>query len=122
MQSAYARLGSTMALDDLLRGVEGLEAAGVPLQGAALERVQEVLTRAQADHAEILKVQSGILDEEAEIGRGVAAVLASLPEETRARLAGAPLAPAGRAPAGRAPGGGPPMGGPPGVAPPRGAR
>ena len=34
IQQAYARMGSTMSLDDLLRGVEGLPGAGVPLDAA----------------------------------------------------------------------------------------
>jgi hypothetical protein len=86
MQSAYARLGSTMALDDLLRGVEGLDAAGHPLTGAAADHVRDVLTQAKADHADIVRVQAGILDAEAELAGQVAGVMAALPADTQARL------------------------------------
>lgn len=86
MQLAYARLGSTLSLDDLLRGVEALDAAGVPLQGAQAAAVRETLSRAKQDHADIVKVQADILDTEAKLGAKVDTILARLPPETRARV------------------------------------
>lgn len=86
MQLAYARLGSTLSLDDLLRGVEALDAAGVPLQGSQAGAVRGVLSRAKQDHADIIKVQADILDTEAKVGAKVDAIVARLPPETRARV------------------------------------
>ena len=57
IQRAYARLGSTFSLDDLLRGVEGLGDLS-PEQRAEVERI---LLAARADHAEVLSVQRELL-------------------------------------------------------------
>ncbi|MES2639089.1 MAG: hypothetical protein V4850_06385 [Myxococcota bacterium] len=85
MQQAYARLGSTISLDDLLRGVEGLEASGA-LTGPQRDRVRRVLTQASADHAAVYAVQAEILTLEADLARQSEALLAALPAETRARI------------------------------------
>lgn len=85
IQQAYARLGSTISLDDLLRGVEGLEASG-SLTGPQRERVRAVLAQAQADHAAVYAVQEEILALEADLGRQAEALLAALSEETRAKV------------------------------------
>jgi hypothetical protein len=124
IQQAYARLGSTISLDDLLRGVEEIEAGAAPLDAAQRATVQEVLRRAQADHAAVSAVQAEILDLEADLAAQVEAILVALPPETRARVearaqADAPSKGAGPRPPG-APGGpgGPTPPGAPGTAPP----
>ena len=88
MQSAFAWLGSTLSLDDLLRGVESLEASPHPLAPEQREAARAVLEAARADHAEIVKLQRDILADEAAIGADVAAVLALLPPEEQGRLRG----------------------------------
>lgn len=86
MQNAYARLGATLNLDDLLRGVEGLPSAGVPLRADQATAVAALLDGAKADHARVQEVQKAILDDEAELSAGVDRVLAALPPDVRARV------------------------------------
>ncbi|MDP2314489.1 MAG: hypothetical protein Q8P41_16420 [Pseudomonadota bacterium] len=126
IQKAYGRLGSTISLDDLLRGVEGLEASGA-LSDEQRERVRAVLTDAQADHAAVVAVQEEILALEAVVSTQVEALLAALPPETRARVeqrvgasAGPKRTPGGPPSGGnpsRGPAGGPPSGSPGGSSP-----
>lgn len=86
MQTAYARLGSTLSVDDLVRGVAGLEAAGVPLDAGQRERVRATLDAATADRAALLATQREILDLEAALEREARAVVESLPADVRARV------------------------------------
>ncbi len=72
IQQAYARLGSTMRLDDLVVGIDGLAAAGAPLDARQHARVAGVLARAREDHAALRAVQSEILTLEARIAGNVA--------------------------------------------------
>jgi hypothetical protein len=74
IQQAYARMGSTMSLDDLLRGVENLPAAGVPLDATQTRAVGDVLLRARADHDDMRAVQSEILDLERSLEARVARI------------------------------------------------
>ncbi len=74
IQQAYARLGSTMRLDDLVVGIDGLAAAGVPLDAAQHASVADILARAREDHAALRAVQSEILTLEARIAGNVAAL------------------------------------------------
>lgn len=74
IQQAYARLGSTMRLDDLVVGIDGLAAAGAPLDAAQHARVADILARARDDHAALRAVQSEILTLEARIAGNVAAL------------------------------------------------
>lgn len=88
MQSAYAWLGSTLSLDDLLRGVESLQTSEHPLDPGQRERVRGILEAARAQHQEILGVQRDILQAEASIGADVATVMAGLPPEVAAKVGG----------------------------------
>ena len=88
MQTAYAWLGSTLNLDDLLRGVASLETSEHPLDAGQRERVRLILDAAKAQHQEILAVQRDILQAESNIGTDVATVVASLPPDVAARVAG----------------------------------
>jgi hypothetical protein len=74
VQRAYARLGSTMSLDDLLRGVESLPQAGVPLAPAQARSIGETLARARQQHAELRAVQKEILDLEARLASETSAL------------------------------------------------
>lgn len=113
MQTAYARLGSTLSLDDLLRGVEALDAAGVPLDAAQEAALRPVLEGARADHGRIQQVQREILDEEARLRDLVGDVQRGLgvPVGVDGRVVPAPGGGAtgspGAAPGGTGAGGGP---------------
>lgn len=67
IQQAFARMGSTMSLDDLLRGVEMLDDL-TPEQKA---RISQILADAQARHRDVEAVQREILDLEAGINQSV---------------------------------------------------
>lgn len=82
IQRAYARLGSTISLDNLLRGVDALE----DLTPAQEVRVATILTRATSDHRAVRAVQGEILDLEAGLDRQGQEILALLPEEARRRV------------------------------------
>jgi len=79
IQQAYARMGSTLSVEDLVRGIEGLPDAGVPLDAGQRARVGAILTRTKGDVAELRAVQARILDLEASITADVAALGASAP-------------------------------------------
>lgn len=85
MQTAYARMGATMSLNDLLRGVEVLEQEG-KLAPEQRVRLDAILTAARADHQAAVDVQREILDLEAKIGGSTGQILAGLPPEVRARV------------------------------------
>ncbi len=86
IQRAYARLGSTLSLDDLLRGVASLEGTDAALGVEQRVRVRTILERARADHAAVLAVQEEILRDEATLSQLVAELLAALPAEARSRV------------------------------------
>jgi hypothetical protein len=90
IQQAYARLGSTLSLDDLVRGVEALSDGRTRLSPAQAARVAAILESARADRAALLALQSEILDREADVARKVA-VLRGEPASSQAP--GAPVAP-----------------------------
>ena len=85
MQSAYARLGATLSLDDLLRGVEALDREG-KLSDGDRECLRAILDAAREEHREAVDVQRKILDQEAAIAAEVAATLAALPPDVRERV------------------------------------
>jgi hypothetical protein len=74
IQQAYARMGSTMSLDDLLRGVESLPDAGVPLDAGHAQAVGDLLRQARADHDAMRAVQAEILDLERDLDARVARI------------------------------------------------
>ena len=86
IQQAYARLGSTLSLDDLLRGVESLDGTDDALEAGQRVRVRTILDRAKADHAAVLAVQDEILRGEAALTQLVHELLAALPPEARSRV------------------------------------
>ena len=79
IQQAYARMGSTLSVEDLVRGVEGLPDAGVPLDAGQRARVGAILARTKGDVAELRAVQARILDLEASITADVAALGVNVP-------------------------------------------
>jgi len=88
ISQAYASLGSTLSLADLLAGIEGLQGqlAPSPAQRQALVGIME---DAKADHASLVQVQDQILDLELRINRRVAKLRSGLP----ASIAPAPQGP-----------------------------
>lgn len=86
MQQAYARLGSTLSLDDLAEGVAALDEAGQPLDARQRHRITKILEEARAGHHDLFAVQVEILDLEAQLAAELAATLAALPPETQAAL------------------------------------
>ena len=61
MHKAYARLGSTLSIDDVLKGIDGLEASGVPLTEAQHAEIQEAISNLQADHQKMRQVQRELI-------------------------------------------------------------
>lgn len=76
ISQAYARMGSTLSLAELLEGVRGLEAEG-RLEAEQRAELSEVLLQAQADHAALVELQGRILDGEREIAARVARLRAA---------------------------------------------
>jgi hypothetical protein len=72
MQKAYAQLGSTLSLHDLLRGVESLTGSDVPLSSQQKQGLDRVLKEATANHQELAGVQAQILDLERKLSEQVA--------------------------------------------------
>jgi hypothetical protein len=70
MQGAYARMGSTMSFDDLLRGIDELD----DLTPAQKNRLVGILGRTGADREALIAVQREILDLESAIARQVAEI------------------------------------------------
>lgn len=109
MQTAFAWLGSTLSLDDLLRGIEALEGLGQPLTGDQKRELARELDAAKANHARIREVQAEALKLEAEIDAEISTMAAVVPGEAGAQLraltmgrAGAPGPTGGPGPAGGA--------------------
>lgn len=75
IQDAYARLGSTMSLDDLLRGVEALD----DLTPAQREDLERILTDAKADRDALIALQREILGLEATLATHAAALTRAAP-------------------------------------------
>ena len=100
IQQAYARLGSTFSLDDLLRGVEGLK----DLSPTQQQKIATILENARAQRQEVLQVQQELLTVESQLATQVSQIQAQLP-------AGMQTLPPPGMPPGRPPG--PPPGPPP---------
>ena len=75
ISQAYARMGSTLSLAELLVGVEALEREGA-LSASQREALARVLDAARADHEALVTVQGEILDLEGRIAARVAAIQA----------------------------------------------
>jgi hypothetical protein len=116
MQRAYGRLGSTLSLDDLLRGIEAFGAQGTPLSPRQRDEILALMNTGAADHQRIVAVQGAILEEEAALARLVAEVQGEPPGVPPAGIAPPPgaLPPPGTAPL--------PPGGLPGGTVPKGPR
>ena len=86
IQKAYARMGSVLSLDDLLRGVEAIDAGSTALSDGQRTAVRGILDAAREKHQAVVAVQTEILDLERSLDGQAASVLAQLPGETRARV------------------------------------
>lgn len=109
IQQAYARLGSTFSLDDLLRGVEGLK----DLSPTQQQHITTILENARAQRQEVLQVQQELLTVESQLATQVSQIQAQLPAGMQT------LPPPGIRPPGPPPGAlpGPPLGPPSGGQP-----
>jgi len=61
MQKAYAYLGSTLSLHDLLRGIEAIEASTTPLSEQQRSSVIHKLKQSQENHRELQTVQRELI-------------------------------------------------------------
>lgn len=86
VQDAYATLGSTLSLHDLLRGVAALSESDAPLSASQTAAISGALDAAETKHAELIEVQEEILVLEAKLGRDINRVMMRLPAEDRARI------------------------------------
>ena len=64
MQQAYSRMGATLSLYDILRGIGSLEQSEHKLSPRQKRRIERLLTRAQDTHGALRNVQKEILDVE----------------------------------------------------------
>ena len=62
MQEAYSRLGATLSLYDILRGIGNLDKSDYPLSRSQKQRIEKLLTHAQDTHTALRVVQKNILD------------------------------------------------------------
>ncbi|MEC8276358.1 MAG: hypothetical protein VX026_01500 [Myxococcota bacterium] len=62
MQQAYSRLGATLSLYDILRGIGNLDKSDYPLSRSQKQRIEKLLTHAQDTHTALRVVQKNILD------------------------------------------------------------
>ena len=74
MKEAYSRMGATLSLYDILRGIGSLEKSQQPLSRRQKRRIEKLLTKAQDTHSALRVVQKDILD----IERALAEQLAEL--------------------------------------------
>ena len=56
MHKAYARLGSTLSIDDVLRGIDALEHSQFPLTQTQHRSLQTTIAELTSDHQEMQKV------------------------------------------------------------------
>jgi hypothetical protein len=67
MQKAYAYLGSTLSLHDLLRGIEAIDDSQFPLSNSQRNQVVVKLDSVQEKHRELLHIQQELIELEGEI-------------------------------------------------------
>ncbi len=90
IQRGYAWMGSTLSLTDLVDGINGLEAAGLPLSGGQRAELAEQLGELRADHAAMVAVQTEILDRERALDHAMDAARRALGAEAPPVGPGAP--------------------------------
>ena len=61
MHKAYARLGSTLSIDDVLRGIDALEHSQFPLTQAQHHSLQTAISELTSDHQEMQKTQRELI-------------------------------------------------------------
>ena len=67
MHKAYARLGSTLSIDDVLKGVDGLEDSTVRLTEVQHAQIQEAISNLQTDHQKMRQVQRELIQLESRL-------------------------------------------------------
>ena len=61
MHKAYGRLGSTLSIDDVLRGIDALEHSQFPLTQAQHHSLQKMISDVQSDHQQMRQVQGELI-------------------------------------------------------------
>ena len=61
MHKAYARLGSTLSIDDVLRGIDALEQSKFPLTQPQRTQIQTAIAELTSDHQEMQKIQRELI-------------------------------------------------------------
>ena len=61
MHKAYARLGSTLSIDDVLRGIDALEQSQFPLTETQHRSLQTAIAELTSDHQEMQKIQRELI-------------------------------------------------------------
>ena len=61
MHKAYARLGSTLSIDDVLRGIDAIETSTVPLSPPQRTHIQAAISDVQSDHQQMRQVQGELI-------------------------------------------------------------
>ena len=79
MQKAYAYLGSTLSLHDLLRGMEAIDESSFPLSDSQRKQLAGKLDSVQEKHQELLHIQRDLIELEGEITDQVDRLHRSIP-------------------------------------------
>lgn len=61
MQKAYARLGSTLTVDDVLKGIDALSDSSVPLSPEQQDHVKSKIAELRVDHTNMVEVQRELI-------------------------------------------------------------
>lgn len=67
MDRGYAHLGSTLNIDDVIQGIDGLEMSDVPLSDAQQAQVHSTVRQFLEEHQQIRTVQHDLLEIEGRI-------------------------------------------------------
>ena len=61
MQKAYASLGSTLTVDDVIKGIDALSRSDYPLTQAQEQGIREKITALEKSHKEMMQVQRELI-------------------------------------------------------------
>ena len=61
MANGYARLGSTLSVDDVIKGIDGLAGSDYPLSSSQQSEIQQEIQRLIDDRRQIMIVQQDLL-------------------------------------------------------------
>jgi hypothetical protein len=67
MANGFARLGSTLSVDDVIQGIEGVRESDHPLTNEQQQHIKEKVRRLMKDHRRMIEVQRELLRLETEL-------------------------------------------------------